>query len=230
MINGNYIQGAPRSPPGQISNSEVQCTAVRVPNEFTFRGTFGVTFVHFWDHCWSNFRLPGALLGRCGVIFSVKNGLGHQKCPRSRQSEISGISPHPFGALLELCFRTFSHFFGKNSGSEICPFFFDFWVALSAPQDGLICNPYTPAQSKHTFPFSHCFQKAASKRGHVGSVLGQFSSKIAILSEKIEAKTATPKKLKSKELRPTIGEIRGSLTGRLTCARFSTRKTEIGHF
>ena len=30
-------------------------------------------------------------------------------------------------------------------------------VALSPPRDGLICNPYTPAQSKHTFPFSHCF-------------------------------------------------------------------------
>ena len=82
--------------------------------------------MHFWDHCWSNFRLPGALLGRCGVIFSVKNGLGHQKCPKSRQSEISGISTHPFGDLLELCFRTFSYFFGKNSGSEICPFFLRF--------------------------------------------------------------------------------------------------------
>ena len=88
-------------------------------------------------------------------------------------------------------------------------FFFDFWVALSAPQDGLICNPHTPAQSKHNFPFSHCFQKTASKRGHVGSVLGQFSSKIAILSEKIEAKTATQKKSKSKELLATIIYYRG---------------------
>ena len=105
------------------ARSQILRVNVRVPNEFTFRGTFGVTFVHFWDHCWSNFRLPGALLGRCGLIFSVKNGLGHQKCPKSRQSEISGISPHPFGDLLELCFRTFSYFFGKNSGSEICPFF-----------------------------------------------------------------------------------------------------------
>ena len=118
-------------------------------------------------------------------------------------------------------FRIFSL---KTVVLKYVPFFFDFWVALSAPQDGLICNPYTPAQSKHTFPFSHCFQKTASKRGHVGSILGQFSSKIAILSEKIEAKTATQKKSKSKELLATIGEIRGSLTGRLTCARFQQEK------
>ena len=34
-------------------------------------------------------------------------------------------------------------------------FFFDFWVALGAPGDGLTCNPYAPAQSKHTFLFLH---------------------------------------------------------------------------
>ena len=115
-----FIQSASRSPPGQISNSEGQCKS---PQWIHFQGHFWSHFLHFWDHYWSNFRLLGALWGRCGLIFSVKNGLGHQKCPKSRQSEIPGISPHPFGDLLELCFRTFSYFFVKNSGSEICPFF-----------------------------------------------------------------------------------------------------------
>ena len=63
-------------------------------------------------------------------------------------------------------------------------FFFDFWVALNAPRDGLICNPYTPAQSKHTFPFSHFFCKIASKIPYVGSFFEQFSTNIVILNEK----------------------------------------------
>ena len=50
-------------------------------------------------------------------------------------------------------------------------FFFDLWVALRAPRDGLICNPYTPAQSKPIFSFSHFFSKRASKRHHFGSIL-----------------------------------------------------------
>ena len=51
-------------------------------------------------------------------------------------------------------------------------FFFYFWVALGAPWDGLTCNPYAPAQSKHTFSFLHFFSKIVSKRPHRGSILG----------------------------------------------------------
>ena len=36
-------------------------------------------------------------------------------------------------------------------------FFLDFLIASGAFRDGLICNPYAPAQSKRTFSFSHFF-------------------------------------------------------------------------
>ena len=51
-------------------------------------------------------------------------------------------------------------------------FFLDFWDALGTPWDGLTCNPYAPAQSKHTLLFSHVFKKMASKRCNFGSILG----------------------------------------------------------
>ena len=74
------------------------------------------------------------------------------------------------------------------------------------------------------FHFCTASKKQLPKDVTSGQFWEQVSSKNAILSEKIEAKTATQKKLKSKELRATIGEIRGSLTGRLTCARFQQEK------
>ena len=165
-----------------------------------------------------------------GSLLESKNGLDHQRCPKSRPRGATPFSKSPFWRPFGALFSNVFVFFLKKAVLKYVPFFVDFWVALSAPQDGLICNPYTPAQSKHTFPFSHCFQKTASKRGHVGSILGQFSSKIAILSEKIKAKTATQKKLKSKELRPYYrGDPR--LPDRAAHVRaVSTRKTETGPF
>ena len=56
-------------------------------------------------------------------------------------------------------------------------FFFDFGVALGAPWDGLTCNPYAPAQSKHTFLFLHIFLKKGSKRCYFGSIWGKKGSK-----------------------------------------------------
>ena len=53
-------------------------------------------------------------------------------------------------------------------------FFFDFWVALSAPRDGLICNPSPPAQAKHTLSVSHFFWKVAPNRPNIGSILEAF--------------------------------------------------------
>ena len=53
-------------------------------------------------------------------------------------------------------------------------FFIDLWTALSAIGDGLMCNPYTPAQSKHTFSFSAFIWNLASKRLHFGSVWEAF--------------------------------------------------------
>ena len=90
-----------------------------------------------------------------GSFLESKNGLGHQTCPktapRGATPEITSLIWTHLGSHV----RTFSHFSVKNNSSEICLFFSsDVRVALSAPRDGLICNPYTPAQSKHTFLFS----------------------------------------------------------------------------
>ena len=44
-------------------------------------------------------------------------------------------------------------------------------VASGAFRDGLICNPYAPAQSKRTFSFSHFFWKVGPTRHNLGSIL-----------------------------------------------------------
>ena len=51
-------------------------------------------------------------------------------------------------------------------------FFFDFRVAMGAPWDGLTCNPYAPAQSKHTFSFFAFLVKIGSHRCYFSSILG----------------------------------------------------------
>ena len=97
----------------------------------------------------------GALWGRCGLTFCIKNQLG---APKVAQEAFAPKSPHPFGDLLEVFFLNISVVFAKKSGSEIGGvFFFNFLITLSAPRDGLTCNPYAPAQSRRTFPFSHFF-------------------------------------------------------------------------
>ena len=54
------------------------------------------------------------------------------------------------------------------------PFFLQFWVALSILRDGLMCNPCTLVQFKHTFCFSHLFIKRSSRRVPNGSIWGSF--------------------------------------------------------
>ena len=102
-------------------------------------------------------------------------------------------------------------------------FFFDFWVALSSPRDGLICNPSTPAQSKHTFSVLHFFWKIAPSGLHFGYILG------ATFFKKLNCEWKMCSKNRFKKRVPPIGKqgnmtmARGSLTAPLACAVFWTR-------
>ena len=58
----------------------------------------------------------------------------------------------------------------KSYLKHIC-FVSDFLVASGAFRDGLICNPYAPAQSNRTFSFSHFFSKVGPTRSYLASIL-----------------------------------------------------------
>ena len=130
--------------------------SVRVPNEFTFRSTCGVIFCTLGFVCEVISGPRGHFGGAVGSFFVSKNGLGTTGAPRAAQEAPPPFRPQPFGDLVELSVH-FLSFVCKKHFWNMSLFFFDFWVALSVPKDRLICNPYTPAQSKHTFPFSHLF-------------------------------------------------------------------------
>ena len=147
--------------------------AVRRARCASLRCSLRVPFqVHFGDHCWSIFQSLGSLWGAVGSflnLFSVpgalwgalwahfsnqKSAWGSKGAPRGATTKINYHIWAPFGDL----FLNIFVYFAKKRGSEIgwC-FSFIFLVTLSAPRDGLICNPYAPAQSKHTFACSTFF-------------------------------------------------------------------------
>ena len=84
--------------------------SVRVPNEVTFRGTFGVICYTLGVICevisgpWGHFG------GAVGLFFVSKNGLGTTGAPRAAQEAPPPFRRQPFGDLLEPFFHTFSHF------------------------------------------------------------------------------------------------------------------------
>ena len=94
-----------------------------------------------------------------GSLFESKNGLDHQRCPKSRQRGATPEIKTPFWRPFGAPFSNIFDFLLKKAVLKYVHFLFDFWFALSVPRDGLICNPYAPAQSKHTFLFSHFFKK-----------------------------------------------------------------------
>ena len=81
--------------------------------------------------------------------------------------------------------------------------FFDCRVALSAIWDGLICNLYTPAQSKHTFPSGE-----------------HSSSEIDILSEKEGSKNGFKKRFPARRKQLPIPGSGGPWSSSLACALF----------
>ena len=99
-------------------------------------------------------------------------------------------------------------------------FFFDFWVALGAPWDGLTCNPYTYMQSKHTFHFLYFFLKKASWRPSNESLFELFLTKYVIFVWKIGSKNCFKKRCPSRLKRHPNPMPGGSWRGSLTCALY----------
>ena len=88
------------------------------------------------------------------------------------------VSPSPVWTHFGSNFRDFSDILCKNMCSlNVLVFVLQFWVALSIPREGMICNPYAPVQSEHTFCFSYLFLKKGSQRVQHGAIWGSFLDK-----------------------------------------------------
>ena len=126
-------------------------------------GSFLALLGSFLKH----FSVPGSTLGALWAHFlNQKSALGSKGAPRGATPEINSPFWRPVGTLfLNMCV-----FLLKKGFWNRLLFFFNFLVTLSAPRDGLICNPYAPAQSKRSFSFSHFFWKVGPKRPHLGSM------------------------------------------------------------
>jgi len=96
---------------------------------------------------------------------------------------------------------------------------------LSDFGERLICNPYTPAQSKHTFQLLHVFLKQAPQRVQNVSILSSFLLKIWFLCEKRCFKNCFKKGWPARLKRNPMTMARGSLTAPLACAVFWTKTT-----
>ena len=85
-----------------------------------------------------------------------------------------------------------------------------FLVASDAFRDGLICNPYAPAQSKQTFSFSHFFWKVGPTRPHLGSILETIFMQNVILGRKKALQKNTLKSCPGRLKQHPIPMSRGS--------------------
>ena len=106
-------------------------------------------------------------------------------------------------------------------------FFFDFWVALSVPRDGLVCDPSTPAQSKRSFSFSHFFWKVGPKRLHLGPILKTFFAKNCTFEWKKGLQKNVQKKGASPLAKETLWPWPGAPWQPPSRARFSEQETTI---
>ena len=133
------------------------------------------TLLRPWSVFWSHFCHWILIFGALWQHFL------HQELDWSAKAATGGAKGrHPRNKLtfLDTCWESFLKsfvFFAKTERfRNRLLFFFNFFVTLSAPRDGLICDPYTPAQSKHTFSFS-CFSGKSFKNTvcwvHFGSNL-----------------------------------------------------------
>ena len=113
---------------------------------------FGVTLTTSAPF-WSQFCHLGITFGALGMHLSCpKTDLGSKGAPRGA----SPIKQSPFWAPFGGHFSYSCDILrSKSVFLKYITFFLLFWVPLSTPREGLICNPYTPVQSKHTFPFSY---------------------------------------------------------------------------
>ena len=129
-----------------------------ISTEATFRATFKVFFTLLASF-WTSFSVPGSTLGTLWVHFGGKKRLG---APRLSQEPPKRRRPRNKVTHLDTIWSSFFVFlvfiWSKMRFWKVRVFFFNCWVALSTPRDGLICDPYMQAQSKHTFSFLHFCQ------------------------------------------------------------------------
>ena len=110
-----------------------------------------------WHHFWAQLRHLGITFGAFWMHFSSqKTNWGAKGAPRGASTKILSPIWVPFGGNF---WCVFVFLVQKSVYLAHAAFFLNFWGALSAFGDGLICNPYTYMQSKHTFQFLHSFLK-----------------------------------------------------------------------
>ena len=128
-----------------------------------------------WHHFWAQFRHLGGTFGAFWMHFShQKTDWGAKGAPRGATLEITSPIWGPFGGYFAYIFVCLIE---KSVYLTHAVFFLIFWGALSALGDGLICNPSTYMQSKHTFHVLHFFFKKVSWRVQHGPILAPFSVK-----------------------------------------------------
>ena len=130
-------------------------------------GTFGALWVSFW-RTWATCWMPVA------TLFGVKMDWGSEGAPRGATLEIPSPIWAPFGSYF---LHIFVSLMQKGAYLKHVAAFLQFWIALSNFGERLICNPYTPAQSKHTFQILHVFLKQAPQRVQNVFILSSFLSK-----------------------------------------------------
>ena len=132
---------------------------------------------HFYDFGTTlgiNLATLGSLLHPFGCTFRVKKHTGGAKgAPRGATTKILSPIWAPFRGSFFTLFHVFD---GNKCVLDTRRFFLNFWGALSALGDGLICNPYTYMQSKHTVHFLHVFSKKVPWRVPNKSIWGYFVS------------------------------------------------------
>ena len=122
--------------------------------------------------------------------------------------------------MFETTFLMFLVFSEKNVLVTRVIFFHEFWVALSALWDRLICNPSTYMQSKHTFQFLHFFLKSLPEDLQTSHFLSNFWPNMWFLCEKIGSKNCFKKRCPSRLKQHPNPMPGGSRRGSLTCALY----------
>ena len=146
-----------------------------------------------------------------------KTDWGAKGAPRGATTKINYHIWVPFGGHFS---DLFEFLMEKSAYLPHIAFFLIFWGALSALGDGLISNPSTPVQSKHTFHCLHFFSKKVPWRGQKRSIWGNVSSKKRFLCKKMRSKNCFKKRCSTNLKQDSINRSGGSRRGSLACALF----------
>ena len=113
----------------------------------------------------------GSLFDHFGSAFRVKKQTGVPKVAQEHHPGNKVAILDTFGMSFLTCFRICD---AKRQHLKQYIFLLIFALILHTFWDGLMCNPPTPAQSKHTFLFSHLFFEKVSSRVNFGIIFGTF--------------------------------------------------------